>query len=159
MSRRCRESGWIMLSRDTCCIIINILTRGGDRAIMRSLDDDILCSQVPRPGPGCGYTECAHCDTPPAPPPARSLRQPPPPLPPKPPWLRPALVESAVPRSRPASYNENISSPAASFNESSSETTETSCSTEQETVIYSRSVRLGSGAGAHSEVRRGMKVH
>ena len=109
---------------------------------MRSLDDDILCSQVPRPGPGCGYTECAHCDTPPAPPPARSLRQPPP-LPPKPPWLRPTLVGSAVPRSRPASYNENISSPAASYtenisspaasyNESSSETTETSCSTEQE---------------------------
>lgn len=95
--------------------------------------------------PGCGHNECAHCDndqntseasSPPPPPPLphhSSHPLHPPPLPPKPPWMR-----SSITRPRPLSYNET-----------SSETTETS---EHETVIYSKNVKLNNGKNSISEV-------
>ena len=62
----------------------------------------------------------------------------PPPLPPKPPWLRSSV--SSVPRPQ-------------SFSEAISEAREASEARESpESVIYSRSVRLASGAPARSEV-------
>ena len=102
--------------------------------------------------PGCGHNDCAHCDAPPAPqappippPPTSSTQcQQPPPLPPKPPWMRQG-VRSGVTRPRPQSYNE--SSSVASV---SSETTETS---EVETVIYSKNVRLDRTPCSQSEVQ------
>ena len=98
--------------------------------------------------PGCGHNECAHCDndqntseasSPPPPPPPlphhSSHPLHPPPLPPKPPWMR-----SSITRPRPLSYNET-----------SSETTETS---EHETVIYSKNVKLNNGKNSISEVNK-----
>ena len=101
--------------------------------------------------PGCGHNECAHCDndqntseasSPPPPPPLphhSSHPLHPPPLPPKPPWMR-----SSITRPRPLSYNET-----------SSETTETS---EHETVIYSKNVKLNNGKNSISEVNKIKKI-
>ena len=123
--------------------------------------------------PGCGYDDCIPCDNKMSPPPPLPLLpkqtsyQPPPPIPPKPSWLRthrrpqlarpvsvtePAssvMIESSSPRHM-LNNESRVQSGLGSRQSLSSETTDVS--SEHETVIYSKNVKLNTSQ-SDSEVR------